>query len=165
MRKHMVSIILGMASSLGFVNLGMAQTSITGGNLAYKSLGTQSTTLSATGYLGTYLTIPSGGATVNLTVSANATSATAPGHMELVVGNQTVNFNVSGTTATNYNAQNISLPAGTYFVRAERDYDNGLNQSFAIGNMSVSTVSGSSATFANDAAFTTAAATDATNSA
>jgi GH35 family endo-1,4-beta-xylanase len=165
MRKHVVSIIVGMASCLGFANLTRAQTSITGGNLAYKSLGTQSTTLSATGYLGTYLTIPAGGATVNLDVNANATSASAPADMELVVGNQTVDFTVSGTTAANYNAQNITLPAGTYFVRAERDYDNGVNQSFAINNLSVSTVSGSSASFANDAENTTAAANDATKAA
>jgi len=140
-----------------------AQTSITGGNLAYKSLGTQSTTLSATGYLGTYLTIPSGGATVNFDVNANATSASAPAHMEVVVGNSTYNFNVSGTSAANYDSSNVTLPAGTYFVRAERDYDNGVNQSFAINNLSVNTVSGSSATFTNDAAYTTAAATDAIN--
>jgi hypothetical protein len=152
-------------SLLGTAAAGWGQTSITGSNLAYKSLGTQSTTLSATGYLGTYLTIPAGGATVNFDVNANATSATAPGHMEVVVGNSTFNFNVSGTSAANYNTQNVTLPAGTYFLRAERDYDNGVNQSFAINNLSVSTVSGSSATFANDAASTTAAATDATNAA
>ena len=144
---------------------GVAQTSITGGNIAYKSLGTQSTTLSATGYLGTYLTIPVGGATVNLDVNADATAAGSPGHMEVVVGNSTFNFNVSGTSAANYDTQNVTLPAGTYFVRAERDYDNGLNQSFAINNLSVNTVGGSTATFANDAGNTTAAATDAVNAA
>ena len=57
------------------------------------------------------------------------------------------------------------MPAGTYFVRAERDYDNGVNQSFAVNNLSVNTVSGSSATFANDAGYTSAAATDAVNAA
>src|ERR1700683_4735642 len=98
LRPMFAALMAGNAVLLGSANVGLAQTSITGGNLAYKSLGTQSTTLSQTGYLGTYLTVPAGGATLNLDVNANATSATAPGHMELVVGNQTVNFNVSGTT-------------------------------------------------------------------
>jgi GH35 family endo-1,4-beta-xylanase len=149
----------------GFTPKASAQTSITGGNLAYKSLGTQSTTLSATGYLGTYLTIPAGGSTINFTVNANATAAGSPGHMEVMVGNSNFAFNVSSTSSTNYNTQNVTLPAGTYFVGVDRDYDNGVNQSFAVNNLSVSTVSGSSAKFANDAGFTTAAATDATNAA
>ncbi len=86
-------------------------------------------------------------------------------HLELALDNTNFNFNVSGTSATNYDTQNVTLPAGTYFVRAERDYDNGVNQSLAVNNLSVNTVSGSSATFANDAGYTSAAATDAVNAA
>jgi endo-1,4-beta-xylanase len=155
-----------MAVALGATRFGLAQTSITGGNLAYKSLGTQSTTLSETGYIGTYLTVPAGGATINFDVNADATATASPAHMELVVGNSNFSFNVSGTTAANYDSPNVTLPGGTYFVRAERDYDNGVNQSFAINNMSVNTVGGASGTtFTNDAGYTTAAATDAVNAA
>ncbi len=166
MRHFFVLFIACAAGLFGSATRAWGQTSITGGNLAYKSLGTQSTTLSATGYLGTYgVTIPAGGATINFTVNASATTAGSPAHMEVVVGNSTFNATVTGTAAANYSTQNVTLPSGTYFVRAERDYDNGVNQSFAVNNLSVSTVSGASATFANDAAFTPAAATDATNAA
>jgi endo-1,4-beta-xylanase len=164
-RPIVATLIACIVVFLGSVTVAFAQTSITGGNLAYKSLGTQSTTLSATGYLGTYLTIPAGGATVNFDVNANATTAGEPAHMELVLDNTNFSFNVSSTSATNYDSSNVALPAGTYFVRAERDYDNGVNQSFAINNLSVNTVSGSSATFTNDAGYTSAAATDAVNAA
>jgi endo-1,4-beta-xylanase len=163
--SYFAGTIASLAVFLGSTAAVRGQTSIIGGNIAYKSLGTQSTTLSATGYIGTYLTIPAGGATVKLDVNADATSANAPGHMDVVVGNSSFNFNVSGTSATDYDS-NVTLPGGTYFVRAERDYDNGVNQSFAINNLSVSTVSGTSgSTFKNDAENTTAAATDALNAA
>jgi endo-1,4-beta-xylanase len=124
-----------------------AQTSLTASSLAYKSLGTSSTTLSATGYLGTYLTIPNGGATVNFDVNAIGSS----GHMNLVIANSTFGFNLTGGSATDYTTQNVSLPAGTYFVRAERDYDNNQNQSFTLNNLSVNTTAGSAATFNNAA--------------
>jgi GH35 family endo-1,4-beta-xylanase len=165
LRPMFAALMAGNAVLLGSANVGLAQTSITGGNLAYKSLGTQSTTLSQTGYLGTYLTVPAGGATLNFDVNANATAAGSSAQMEVVVDNSTFNFNVSSTSAANYDTQNVTLPAGTYFVRAERDYDNGVNQSFAVNNLSVNTVSGSSATFTNDAGYTSAAATDAVNAA
>jgi GH35 family endo-1,4-beta-xylanase len=161
----MRQFFFGVAVIVGPAGLAWAQTSITGGNLAYKSLGTQSPTLSETGYDGTYLTVPTGGATINLVVNANATTAGSPAQMEVVVDNSTFSFNVSSTSAANYDTQNFTLPAGTFFVRAERDYDNGVNQSFTVNNLSVNTVSGSSATFTNDAGNTTAAATDAINAA
>ena len=108
--------------------------------------------------------MPSGGATINFNVNANATTG-SPADMQVVIANSTYDFNVSSTSATNYNSQNVTLPGGTYFVRVQRDYDNGVNQSFAVNNLSVNTVSGSAATFKNDAGNTTAAATDATNAA
>lgn len=46
----------------------LAQTSLTGSSMALKSLG--SATISSPGYLGAYLTIPSGGATINFTANA-----------------------------------------------------------------------------------------------
>src|SRR5580698_2898806 len=97
--SYFAGTIASLAVFLGSTAAVRGQTSIIGGNIAYKSLGTQSTTLSATGYIGTYLTIPAGGATVKLDVNADATSANAPGHMDVVVGNSSFNFNVSGTSA------------------------------------------------------------------
>jgi GH35 family endo-1,4-beta-xylanase len=139
MRKYMASLIVSAASCFGLTTSAWAQTSITGSNLVFKSLGTQSTTLSATGYLGTYIVVPAGGATVNFDVNATG----AAGHLDVVVANSSFGFNVTGGTATDYTTQNVALPAGTYFVRAERDYDNGLNQSFSVNNLSVNTVAGS----------------------
>jgi GH35 family endo-1,4-beta-xylanase len=148
MRQLLASCIVG-----GFVfsasSIVTAQTSITGGNLVMKSRGAQSgTTLSTTGFLGTYLTVPAGGATLNFTVNAAATAGAA--HMNFVVADKKVGFNVTGA-ATNYTTQNLTLPGGTYLVRAERDYGNGTNQSFSVNNMSVATVSGGAAAFANQA--------------
>ena len=125
-----------------------AETSITGANLVYKSTG--STTLSQTGYVGTYLVVPAGGATVNFDV--NATGAGGGGHLELDIANSAFDFNVTGGSAADYDTQNVTLAAGTYFVRAERDYDNGVNQSFSVNNLSVNTVnpgSNGGATFSN----------------
>ncbi len=51
----------------------LAQTSLTGAAMALKSLG--SSTMSSPGYLGTYLTIPSGGATIDFTIQAAEGSA------------------------------------------------------------------------------------------
>src|SRR2546421_4652773 len=107
-----------------------AQTSLTGGSLAIK---TGTTTLSATGYVGTYLVVPSGGATINFTLNATAsTGATTAPHMNLVIGDTLSGFSVANITATNYTTPNITLPAGTYFVRDERDYSGnvGVTRSF-----------------------------------
>ncbi len=111
-----------------------------------------SATLSSPGYLGTYVTIPAGGATVNFTI--NATEAAGSGanpHMNLVIADTVVPFNVSSTSATNYATGDISLPAGTYFLRNERDYAGnvGVSRAFTVNTVSVSTVSGSPATFSN----------------
>jgi len=140
-----------------------AQTSLTGSSLAYKSLGGSSTTLSQTGYLGTYLVVPTGGATVNFDV--NATGAGSAAHMAVVLANSDFGFNITGTSATDYDTQNVTLPAGTYFVSVQRDYDSGVNNSFAVNNLSVNTVTGSAATYTNDAMNTTAGSTDAMNAA
>ncbi|HZZ28261.1 MAG TPA: endo-1,4-beta-xylanase [Pirellulales bacterium] len=125
--------------------------------------------MSQTGYIGTYLVVPPGGATINFDVNATGTGSTA--HMNLVIANSTFGFNISGSSATDYDTQNVFLPGGpnntpgTYFVQVQRDYDNGVNKSFAVNNLKVNTVSGGTATFANDNISSTAAATDATNAA
>ena len=50
----------------------LAQTSLTGSSITLKS--NTSTTLSSNGYLGTYLVVPAGGATVNFTVNATVSA-------------------------------------------------------------------------------------------
>jgi GH35 family endo-1,4-beta-xylanase len=115
--------------------------------MVFKSLGTASTSLSQTGYIGTYLTVPSGGATVNFDV--NATGTASASHMNVVVADSKFGFSVGSSSATDYTTQDVSLPAGTYFVRVERDYDNGANQPFSVNNLSVNTTSGNGATFSN----------------
>jgi GH35 family endo-1,4-beta-xylanase len=126
-----------------------AQTSLTGSSLALQS---GSPTLSTTGYVGTYLNVPAGGATVKFTINASASSgaSTAP-HMNLAIADTLVGFPVATTSATNYTTQNITLPAGTYAIRNERDYAGniGVTRSFTVNNLSVSTVSGTAATFSN----------------
>jgi GH35 family endo-1,4-beta-xylanase len=146
MRIRFVPLVC-IATLASFTTTLSAQTSLTASSLAYDSLGTSSTTLSATGYLGTYVTIPAGGATVNFDVNATGSS----GHMNLVIANSTFGFNLTGGSATDYTTQNVTLPAGTYFVRAERDYDNNQNQNFTLNNLSVNTIAGSPATFNNAA--------------
>src|SRR5687768_6529252 len=140
-----------------------AQTSLTGSSIAFRS--NSSSTLSSTGYLGTYLVVPTGGATVNFNVTATASAgATAAPHMNLVIADSITGFSVANTSATNYATPNIALPAGTYFVRNERDYPGnvGVTRSFTVSNLSVNTVSGLPATFSN---FTDNAANDAVNGA
>ena len=150
------SIVACGAASLYFASAAVyAQTTtLTGSSLAYKSQ--NSATLTQSGYVGTYLTIPSGGATVNLDINATGSG----GNVNLVVGNSTYGFTVNGT-GQDYQSQNITLPGGTYFVRAERDYGSGSNTTSTINNLSVSTVSGATAGFANDGITTTAASNDA----
>lgn len=133
-----------------------AQTSLTGSNLILKSRGaTSGTTLSTTGYLGTYLTVPAGGATLNFNVNATGSGA----HMNFVIADTKVGFNVNSGAALNYVTPNMTLPAGTYLVRAERDYNNGSNASFTVNNLSVNTVSGGgAATFSNSSSSTNALA-------
>ena len=88
------------------------QTSLTGSSMALKSSG--SATLSSSGYVGTYLTVPAGGSTINFTVNANESSGSGGDpHMNLVIADTTVGFNVNSTTGINYSTGNITLPAGT----------------------------------------------------
>src|SRR5262245_12923294 len=127
-----------------------AQTSLTGSNLALKSAG--SATLSAPGYLGTYLVIPAGGATVNFTVNATeGPGSTAAPHLNLVVADSTFGISIANTSATNYTTSNVALPAGTYFVRAERDFTNSAvsDHSLTVNTLSVQTFAGSIALLTN----------------
>src|SRR5688572_26655126 len=89
------------------------QISLTGSAIVLKSRG--STTLGDSGYLGTYLTIPAGGATVNLTINATAAAGGTPApHMNLAIADKLVGFSVNSAVGTNYTTpQPITLPAGT----------------------------------------------------
>src|SRR5262245_29564372 len=72
-----------------------AQTTRTGSSMALQSLG--SATLADPGYLGTYLTVPAGGATINFTVRATqgaSGNGTAP-HMNLVIADSRFGINVT----------------------------------------------------------------------
>jgi GH35 family endo-1,4-beta-xylanase len=127
-----------------------AQTSIAGSSLALDSAG--STTLSGPGYLGTYLTVPAGGATINFNVNATegGTTGAAP-HMNIVIADSTLGLNITSTSAADYGTSNVTLPAGTYFVRAERDYagSGSTSRPFTLNSLAVNTVSGTAATFSN----------------
>src|SRR5580765_6837354 len=132
-RRHSFALIAAAAGAIAacWSATARAQTSITGNNIALKS--SSSTTLGSNGYLGTYLTIPAGGATVNFTVNATASAgATAAPHMNLVIADSLAGFNIASTSATNYTTPSVTLPAGTYFVRDERDYSGnvGVTRSF-----------------------------------
>ena len=90
---------------------------ITGSSLSYRSSGSGSGnwTLCENGYVGTYITLASPGAvTLTVNASGSTTDATLP-HMNLVVADTNVGFDVPAGFA-NYQ-QTINLPAGTYFVR------------------------------------------------
>lgn len=141
-----------------------AQTSLTGSNFLLKSA--NSATLSSNGYIGTYLVVPAGGSTVNFTVNATAGSgATANPHMNLVIADSKFGFSVGSTSATNYTTNDVFLPAGTYFVRNERDYAGnvGVTRNFGVNSIAVNTVSGGAASFSNLSGSATINATTAAN--
>jgi len=145
-----LKLIAAAVVATSAASVASAQTSLTGSSIGIKS--NSSATLASNGYLGTYLVVPSGGATVNFTINATASAGATPSpHMNLVIADSISGFTVGNTSATNYTTSNIALPAGTYFVRDERDYSSnvGVIRSFTVNNLSVSTVSGSAASFSN----------------
>ncbi|HEY7089537.1 MAG TPA: endo-1,4-beta-xylanase [Tepidisphaeraceae bacterium] len=105
------------------------------------------------GFVGTYLTVPAGGATVNFNINATEGSGFAPApHMNLVIADSTFGFNVGTTSASDYTTGNVFLPGGTYVVRTERDFtgNTSTTRSFNVNNLTVNTVGvGSLATFSN----------------
>src|SRR5262249_21748107 len=124
-RSSRWAFVLGLVAAPGVP--GWAQsTSILGNNLTMRSSGTaagNSWTLGASGFVGTYLTVPAGGATVNFNINATEGSGFAPApHMNLVIADSTFGFNVANTSASDYTTGNVFLPGGTYVVRTERDF-------------------------------------------
>src|ERR1700733_11096273 len=101
MRRTSKWIILASLVAASAAATAHAQTSLTGSSMVMDSGG--SATMSSNGYLGSYLIVPTGGATINFT--ANATegsgSGTAP-HMNIAIANSNLGFTVSSTSATNY---------------------------------------------------------------
>lgn len=93
---------------------------LNGTDFVIKSAGTPA--LSSTNYIGTYIVVPAGGATVSFGLNATeGASGTGTPHLNLVVADTKFSFNVNSTSATNY-AGSTFLPGGSYVVRAERDY-------------------------------------------
>ena len=157
-RKRIAMLSCAIAASVG--RFSTAQTTmLSGSSLAMSSQG--SALLGTTGFVGTYLVVPAGGATVNLTINSTegSTGAGTP-HMQLVIADTTASFNIASTSAANYTTSNITLPAGTYAVRDQRDFSGnvGVSRSLTVNNLSVNTVSGSTATFLNTNDGTTALA-------
>lgn len=146
--------ISALAVLLGAIGeIAHGQTTLTGASLALQSQG--SATLSASsedsGYVGTYLTVPTGGATVNFDVNASESAFSSSPYLNVSIADSNFGFTVNNAAATDYDTPNVTLPAGTYFVSVQRNYDNNTATSggFTVNDLSVNTVSGSAATFSN----------------
>src|SRR4051794_9683758 len=119
MRRALVKLLLSVAATSA-VRASAQTTTLNGKDFAVRSTGAlagNGWSLSGTGYLGTYVTVPSGGGTVSFTLNAlrGATGAGTP-HVNLVIADTKLGFDVANTTASNYSASAF-LPGGTYFVR------------------------------------------------
>src|SRR5215212_2723931 len=100
----------------------VGQTTINGSALLYRSTGSSSGnswTLDRDGYLGTYITLASPG---TITIGLNADGTPSGGlnpHMSIVIADAIQGFDVTSGT----HKSTFSLPAGTFFVRAQFDND------------------------------------------
>lgn len=125
-----------------------------GSSLSHRSTGSGSGswTLSENGYVGTYFSLAQPGS-VTLTVNAvGATNDAVLPHMNLVVADTKVGFDV-GSELSNYQ-HTFNLPAGTYFVRTEFNNDMPIaNRQLTVGSLTVSgaTVSNTTSTTTNNA--------------
>ncbi len=158
-RRRLAMLSCAIAATVGRCSVNAQTTTLSGSSLAMASQ--SSATLGSTGFVGTYLVVPAGGATVNLTInSTEASIGAGTPHMQLVIADTTASFNIASTSAANYTTSNITLPAGTYAVRDERDFTGnvGVSRALTVNNLSVNTVSGSTATFLNTNDGTTALA-------
>ncbi len=144
MRQFYVAL-LGGALALGTAASAWSQTSLSGSSLVYSSLG--STSLSQSGYVGTFLTVPTGGSTINFDVNATGSA----GHMNVVIANSSFGFNVMGASPSDYDTQNVICRLVLILSVWNAITTTALNNTFSVNNLSVNTVSGGTATFANDA--------------
>jgi GH35 family endo-1,4-beta-xylanase len=143
-----------ISSASFLVATARAQTTVDGSALALRSylsgtsqqnFGGDSGTdavLNTNGYVGTYITLPSPG-TVTLTASAlGVTSDSTVPELGIAVDDSLTKFNVAAGGFGNYTA-NVSLPAGTHFVRLQYDNDkdadpvNGNTHSLTVGSLQV----------------------------
>src|SRR5262245_60842862 len=96
------------------------QVTINGGSFLMRSSGSASGSgwaLGGSGYLGTYVTVPAGGATISFALNAQqGATGTGTPHLNLVVADTKVGFDLTNPSPTDYNASAF-LPGGTYFVR------------------------------------------------
>lgn len=116
----MLRALYGVLLSLALITNCFSQTTITGNNLAYKSIGSASGNswlLDRNGYVGTYITLSSPG---TVTIGVNADGASSP-NVSVAIADTIKSFTAT-TTAANYSNQ-FSLPAGTFFVRTQMDND------------------------------------------
>src|SRR4051812_6637953 len=143
-------LLTGCLAIAAMSSAALGQTLLTGSGLTVRSTGSASGSawnLGTTGFVGTYITVPAGGGTVSFTLNAaqGATGAGTP-HLNLVVADTKVGFDLSSTSATNYNTSAF-LPGGTYFVRTERNYLN--PTAVSTRNATINSLSISGATFSN----------------
>jgi GH35 family endo-1,4-beta-xylanase len=128
----------------------LAQTSVNGSNLVLRSTG--SNQIASTGYVGTYLTVPDsgdGGSLVNLTLNATrGSTGTGDPHLNIVVADSKFGFDVLDSGAQNYSSGDVWLPAGTHFVRVERDSP-GNAPADVNRNLTINTLSTSAGAFNN----------------
>src|ERR1041385_7590796 len=106
---------LAAATALCLASAASAQTIVNGKDLVVRSSGSQSGnawSLNSTAYVGTYVTVPAGGGTVAFTLNAaqGSTGSNNP-HVNLVVADSKFGFDLTSSTATNYNASAF-LPGG-----------------------------------------------------
>jgi GH35 family endo-1,4-beta-xylanase len=117
-----------------------AAETIAGSNLALRSDGSSSGgnyTLTANGYVGTYITLSS---PASVTVDVQASGTSGP-QMDVVIDDAKATYNVSSGTYSHV----FSLPAGTHFLRAQLSNDPGI----AGRQLTVNSVSVTGASFSN----------------
>jgi GH35 family endo-1,4-beta-xylanase len=135
-------VVLVVCGGLGAVCELFAQTSIGGNNLALRSTG--SNQLASTGFVGTYLLVPDGGdggSWVNLSVNATRGTGVGNPNLNVVVADSRFGFDVTDSGAQEYDTGEVWLPAGTHFVRVERDSPNNspaITRSLTVNNLAVS---------------------------
>lgn len=103
----------------------LADTTLDAATLALRSGGTVTAgtrvTLSANGYLGTYVRLDQAGP-LSLTVNASGdVSNGVASNLTVSVADYSQSFSVGSTTAAGYSFTTPRLPAGTYFVRTQLD--------------------------------------------
>ena len=117
----------------------MSQTTISGGSMAMKSGGSgfSDWTLDRNGYVGTYFDLAAPGeVTIGVESSGQSSGGIAP-HMNIVVADTKADFDVGA--GFNTYEHTFSLPAGTYFVRADMDNDaEASSRALTIRNVSIS---------------------------